>query len=267
MRLILLVLTLMQSANCFAQQVGALSIVVDDMGYSRNNFQALSLPTEISFSILPFTPYGKQLAEEAHRQGRELLLHIPMEAKSHNCKLGKGALMLNMQEKEFKATLTRSLSFIPYAKGINNHMGSALTEQIIPMRWTMEVLKKQGFYFLDSRTSKKTIAEVTAKTLDVPALRRDIFLDNIKTVEAMEKEFQRAILLTKTHETVIIIAHPYPSTLHFLKNKFSNSNPNIKLTALNQLISKAQRLAMTQKRIFFQQANNQNISKTLLQTQ
>jgi polysaccharide deacetylase 2 family uncharacterized protein YibQ len=257
----------MQSSNSFAQQVGILSIVLDDMGYNRSDLQALSLPKEISFSILPFTPLGKLLAKKAHQQGRELLLHIPMEAKSNNSKLGKGALMVAMQEKEFKATLKRSLHFLPDAQGINNHMGSRLTEQITPMRWTMEVLKKQGLYFLDSRTSRQTIAEISAKTSGIPALRRHVFLDNIKTEEAINKEFQRAIRLTKTNKAVVIIAHPYPVTLRFLQNKFTKTTTNLKLITLSQLIPETQRLALAQKKSKFQQANNRTATNIFSQTQ
>ena len=225
-------------------------------GYNVNDFQALSLPQEISFSILPFTPQGKSLAEKAHQQGRELLVHIPMQAKSHNDKLGKGALMAGMPEKEFKTQLKLSLHYLPYAQGINNHMGSMLTEQVDPMRWTMQILQEQGLYFLDSRTTTQSIAESTAKILGVPALRRHVFLDNIKTEQAINQQFQQAIQLTRDNQAVVIIAHPYPETLHFLQKKFNKPAADIKLVTLSQLLPETQRLAMTQKRSEFQQANN-----------
>ena len=265
--LIILLVTLIQSPFAAAENSARLSIVLDDLGYSLNDFQALSLPKEITFSILPFTPQGRRIAEQAHLQGRNLLLHIPMQAKSNNSKLGKGALMADMQEKEFKAVLKRSLHYLPYAQGINNHMGSTLTEQIEPMRWTMEVLQAQGLYFLDSRTSTQTTAESTAKILGIPALRRHVFLDNIKTAQAMNKQLQRAIRLTQENNVVVIIAHPYPETLRFLQQKFNKPMTNIKLIALNELIPKAQRLAMAQKKSEFQQANTLSSLKILSQTQ
>ena len=265
--MIILSITLLQSPNSFAEKTAVLSIVIDDLGYSVNDFQALSLPKEISFSILPFTPQGKRLAEKAHQQGRELLVHIPMQAKSKNSKLGKGALMADMQEKEFKTLLKDSLTTQPYAQGINNHMGSTLTEQVEPMRWTMEVLQEQGLYFLDSRTTTQTVAESTAKILGVPALRRHFFLDNIKTEEAISKQFQRAIRFSRNNKAVVIIAHPYPKTLRFLQQRLNNPTSNIKLVTLNQLIPEAQRLAMAEKKSEFQQANNLSSKKTFSQTQ
>lgn len=265
--LLILLVTLIQSPFTSAEKSARLSIVLDDMGYNLSDFKALSLPREITFSILPFTPLGKRIAEQAHLQGRNLLLHIPMQAKSDNSKLGKGALMADMQEKEFKARLKRALHYLPYAQGINNHMGSTLTEQIEPMRWTMEVLQAQGLYFLDSRTSTQTIAESTAKISGIPTLRRHIFLDNIKTAQAMNAQLQRAIRLTQKNNAVVIIAHPYPETLRFLQQKFNKPIANIKLIALNELIPKAQRLAMAQKKSEFQQANNLSSSKAFSHTQ
>lgn len=265
--LLIFLLAALQSSNSFAMQTGRLAIVLDDMGYNLSDFQALSLPKEITFSILPFTPQGRRLAEKAHQQGRELLLHIPMQAKSNNSKLGKGALMADMQEKEFKATLQRSLDYQPYAQGINNHMGSALTEQIEPMRWIMEVLLAQGLYFLDSRTTTHTVAESTAKIFGVPALRRHIFLDNIKTEQAMNEQFQQALRLTQEHKMVVIIAHPYPETLSFLQQKFNLPATEKLLITLNQLIPEPQRLAMSKRKREFQQANNFILPDNFSQTQ
>jgi polysaccharide deacetylase 2 family uncharacterized protein YibQ len=265
--LIILLIALMQSPTSFAEKLGVISIVLDDMGYNLNDFQALSLPKEITFSILPYTPQAKQLAEKAHQQGRKILLHVPMQAKTDNQKLGKGALMLDMTEQEFKAKLRQSLHSLPSAQGINNHMGSVLTEHITPMRWTMDILKKQGLYFLDSRTTPQTVAESTAKISGIPALRRHIFLDNIKTELAMEEQLQEAIKLSRHTKAVVIIAHPYPETIRFLQQKFKQPTTAFKLIALNQLIPEAQRLAMAEKKFEFQHANNLTASKASLQIQ
>lgn len=265
--LVLLSVTLTASPNGLANNKPVLAIVIDDMGYHVNDLQALALPKEISFAILPFTPQGQRIAAKARQQGRELLLHIPMQAKTNNHKLGKGALMANMQEKEFKAVLKHALQYLPDAQGINNHMGSALTEQVEAMRWTMEVLLEQGLYFLDSRTTTESVAESTAKIFTVPALRRHVFLDNIKTQQAMEQQFQRALQLTQKYQGVVIIAHPYPETLRFLQQKLNNSTADIKLLTLHQLIPEVQRLAMAQKKSEFQQAKNSSLAKKVSKIQ
>ncbi|WP_019615464.1 divergent polysaccharide deacetylase family protein [Psychromonas ossibalaenae] len=262
---LIFLLSLMQSPMGFAQQTGTITIVLDDMGNSLNDFQALSLPKEIVFSVLPYTPQAQLLAEKAHQQEREILLHVPMQAKADNDMLGKGALMLDMQEKEFKETLNRALRTLPYVQGVNNHMGSSLTEQLQPMSWVMEVLHTQGLYFLDSRTTAQTIAESTAKISGIPALRRHVFLDNVKTQQAMEKQLQSAVQLSRNKQSVVIIAHPYPETIKFLQKRFKTPEHGLHLITLNQLIPETQRLAMQRKKSEFQQANNQAVTSPSIQ--
>lgn len=255
-RLLFLFFIILQSNTCFAKPPIQIAIVIDDIGNNYHDLQALQLPATITFSILPYTPYAKNIASLAEAQGRELLLHVPMQAKTDNEKLGKGALMLNMQELAFKTTLKKALNYLPNATGINNHMGSTLTEHIKPMRWTMEILNKQGLYFLDSRTTAQTIAESTAKISGTPALRRHVFLDNIKTDEAMQERFQHAIELGETQLSIVIIAHPYPETIRFLAQKTEQKNNKIELVSLKELLPKSARLAMAKKRNERQQANN-----------
>jgi uncharacterized protein len=246
--LIFTILITFQSSISFADQPIQLAIVLDDIGNRTTDLQALKLPTAITFAILPYTPLSKKIARLALKQNRELLLHVPMQAKSHNDKLGKGALMLNMQESEFKAELTKALHYLPDATGINNHMGSVLTEHVKQMQWTMDILDKQGLYFLDSRTTAQTIAESTAKIWGVPALRRHVFLDNIRTYKAMDEQFRQAITLGKRSFSVVIIAHPYPETIQFLASKLDQVNSQIELVPLQQLLPQNERLAMAKKR-------------------
>ncbi len=246
----------LQSPLSIAKPAIQLAIVLDDIGNSLYDFQALNLPSEITFSILPYTPHAKKIAQLAQKQQRELLLHVPMQAKTNNSKLGKGALMLDMQEPDFKAQLQKALHYLPDATGINNHMGSVLTEQVKQMKWIMDVLNKQGLYFLDSRTTAQTIAESTAKISGTPVLRRHVFLDNIKTEKAMEKQFQLAIKLGRKQHSVVIIAHPYPETIQFLAKKFKQKNSQVELVALQELLPQSARLAMAKKRSEQQQVNN-----------
>lgn len=252
----------LQSTISFANQPAKIAIVLDDIGNNHNDLQALTLHPAITLAILPYTPYAKKIAKLAQQQNRELLLHMPMQAKSDNEKLGKGALMLDMQEFTFKEQLIKALHYFPGATGVNNHMGSTLTEHIEPMTWTMDVLNKQGLYFLDSRTSAQTIAESTAKISGVPALRRHVFLDNIKTHQAMGAQLQHALDIAKNNQTVVIIAHPYPETLSFLNKHLTQDNQDINLVPLHQLLSQSDRLAIAKKRSEWQQVNNVIIDQT-----
>jgi len=243
------------SANNIESPV-KMAIVLDDIGNSQYDLQALNLPPEITFAILPYTPHAKKIAKLASRQNRELLLHMPMQAKSKNKQLGKGALLLNMQEQEFKDTLNNALNYLPDATGISNHMGSALTEHVKSMQWTMDTLHQHALYFLDSRTTAQTIAEYRAKMSAIPALRRHVFLDNITSKEAMEKQLSHAIEIGRKRSAVIIIAHPYPTTIQFLNEKFNQQPTEVQLVALQTLLSDSERFALAKKRSQLQQVNS-----------
>ena len=253
-----------QSSLLFASATIKMAIVIDDIGNSQSDFNALALPHSVTLSILPYTPHAKQIAQQANLQNREVLLHIPMQAKASNHLLGKGALLLNMEEAQFKNILQHSIQMLPSATGINNHMGSDMTEHITQMHWAMDVLKTQGLYFLDSRTTTRSVAQYSARISGVPALRRHVFLDNIKTNKAMEKQFQHAIKLAKKNKNVVIIAHPYPSTIKYLQQRLK-VNKNIQLVALKSLLSPSERIALSKIKTKLLHAKTDNIS--LQQTQ
>ncbi|WP_413691735.1 divergent polysaccharide deacetylase family protein [Pseudoalteromonas sp. KJ10-2] len=237
------------STNSFANNIGKIAIIIDDIGYNRHNQAFLKLPSAITFAILPFTPYSTKIAKLAHQQNREVLLHIPMQAHSHNHLLGKGALMEQMTKHGFQHTLIDALNDIPYAIGVNNHMGSKLTEEATPMQWTMELLSQQGLFFVDSLTSAKSVAAKTAIAAGLPALRRHIFLDNERTAEAMDKQFDQAVKHSLTTPYTILIGHPYPETLSYLSQRLGAPNRDFQLVKLSQLIPEKQRMMLDQKKV------------------
>ena len=133
-------------------QTNQVAIIIDDMGYRYTDKHALTLPGDITYAFLPHTTYGKKLAILANNDNHDVLIHIPMESKNRE-KLGPGALTSAMDEDAFKKSLTKSFAEIPFAIGINNHMGSYLTQLYQPMAWTMDFLKQHELLFLDSKTS------------------------------------------------------------------------------------------------------------------
>ncbi|MFO6424230.1 divergent polysaccharide deacetylase family protein [Motilimonas sp. KMU-193] len=219
---------LAQSAN--------IAIIIDDIGNSELDYQALELPSQVALSLLPFTPQALSIGQQAWAQERDLLLHIPMEAVGKNNYLGPGALRADMDEVELKTQLERAIISLPFVQGINNHMGSKLTTMADPMRWTMETVRRHELFFLDSRTSKNTVAERTAQALGVPVLRRHVFLDNLRSRSAIERQFNLALKLAQSGRDVVIIGHPYPETLAFLQQRLNQPLGAVSLVSLSQLM-------------------------------
>ncbi len=196
-----------------------ISLIIDDIGNSpESGLAALELPGDLVYSFLPNTPYATLLAEMAHEKGKQVMLHIPMEAEHHK-ELGPNGLLLNMTEPDYKAALDQALQSVPHAVGINNHMGSLLTQHQQPMKWLMDVLLQHQLFFLDSRTTVKTVAQQTAADMGVKTFRRDVFLDNSRNQEDILKQFNRLISLAKHKGFATGIAHPYPETLAVLKEQ------------------------------------------------
>lgn len=214
-----------------------IAIVIDDIGYRYTDKNALSLPGAITYSILPHTPYGKKIAIKANARHKDVMLHIPMEAENGK-KLGPGALTSTMNKAEILASLNASLAEVPFAIGINNHMGSYLTQLDDPMAWTMVFLKQHHLLFLDSRTSPFSKAGDIAKAAGVPVKDRHIFLDNQLTDSYITTQFQSLIRHAKSQKIAIAIAHPHPETIQALKRLIPTLAKNgIELVPLSALYS------------------------------
>jgi len=225
------------SAKSAQSQPARIAIVIDDIGYRYSDKQALSLPGAITYSILPHTPYGKIIAVKANAKHKDVMLHIPMEA-TNGKKLGPGALTSVMSEEEIIASLNASLAEVPFAIGINNHMGSHLTQLSDPMTWTMSFLKQHHLLFLDSRTTQYSKASRIAKLIGVPVQDRHVFLDNELTDSYISKQFQSLIRHAKSKKMAIPIAHPHPETIKTLTRLIPTlAKNNIELVPLSTLYS------------------------------
>ena len=199
---------------------GTITIIIDDIGYRHTDAMALSLPPEVTFSVLPDTPLANELALSGHAQGRDIMLHLPMEAHSDR-PLGPAALTSAMYPEAISKTTRQALQSLPFAIGVNNHMGSRLTEQWQPMQALMRTLKAHDKFFIDSRTTIGSVAEQAAVQAGVPVARRHVFLDNQLSESYMQSQLSQLIRLAKQRGSAIGIAHPHPQTIRFLNKALS----------------------------------------------
>ncbi|ELR63991.1 hypothetical protein C942_03070 [Photobacterium marinum] len=199
-------------------QAARLAIVIDDLGYQSMPAALSDLPPEVSISILPDTPFDLETADQAKQERRDTLLHMPMQPLKP-APLELTTLTEAMSQAELQQTLRHALSRVPNAIAMNNHMGSALTQNPKAMDWVMEVLDHQGINFLDSRTTAKSVALHQARQHGVPALRRHVFLDHFRTREFVSQQLRLAIKRAKRNGFAIAIGHPYPETLATLEEQ------------------------------------------------
>lgn len=197
----------------------SLIIIIDDIGnnYAKGK-SIVDLDARITLAFLPHTPYATQLARDSFRSGKENMLHAPMENDS-DAPLGPGALTPDMSADDFRTTLQKDIDAIPHVQGINNHMGSLLTRQSEPMKLVMETLASNQLYFVDSLTTPETVGFSLAQEYRVPALKRDVFLDNELSDDRLAFRWQQAQTIARKRGYAVLIAHPYPETAAFLKRE------------------------------------------------
>lgn len=193
-------------------------IIIDDLGHSLyRGKKAIDLPGNITYAVIPFTNFARELAERAHDHGKEVMVHAPMSTVD-NDPLGTGGLTANLSRGEFNSRLNDALDDVPHAQGINNHMGSDLTQRRMQMGWLMQELRWQDLYFVDSRTSGRSVAAAVATEFNVPNLSREIFLDNELDTAAIARQFRQAVARSKKYGQAVVIGHPHPETIAYLKS-------------------------------------------------
>lgn len=214
--LLLLALLAAPLAASAAERV-RIGLIVDDLGNSlRDGERATRLPGAVACAVLPHTAHARELAERAHAAGKEVLLHLPMEAREP-AEPGPGQIDSRMPPPEVRATLDYDLTTVPHAIGVNNHMGSLLTAHRAAMTGLMHELRQRRLFFVDSRTTADSIAAGVAQTQGIPVLVRDVFLDDDPAPEAVAAQLARLERRARRDGYALGIGHPYPATLATLE--------------------------------------------------
>lgn len=188
-----------------------LAIVVDDFGEIGgdllNGF--LNLPKEVTFAIFPEMKNSVSTMERAHAQGRESIIHVPMEPIDYpRVNPGKNAILVSMKPAEISRSLNRWLDQMHLSMGINNHMGSLATTDPDVMAAVMAVLKERNKLFLDSRTSNVSVAYSEAQKAHLQAFRNSIFLDSPDVSDAtMEAKIRQLETMSEKEPHLIAITH------------------------------------------------------------
>ncbi|MFN2308722.1 MAG: divergent polysaccharide deacetylase family protein [Gammaproteobacteria bacterium] len=216
-----------------------IALIIDDLGGRLDaGRRIVGLTGPVACAFLPHAPHTPTLAEQAHRQAKEVLLHLPMEAVERR-RLDGGGLTLDMDEAALAATVRDNLARVPHVAGINNHMGSLLTRHPGHMLWLMRSLQRDGLFFVDSRTTKHTVARQVAYENRVPSVSRDVFLDDTPTPEAVQREFQRLLGLARRNGSALGIGHPHPATLALLERELPRlSEHGVTLVPVARLVQR-----------------------------
>lgn len=215
-----------------------LAIVLDDAGNSLDPLRALErLPREVAVAVLPNAPHGTQVAMALAAQGREVLVHLPMEPlPGHGPGPGPGAVETGLSDDEVRRRVREALAAIPGARGVNNHMGSLATTDGALMGIVMDVLKRERLYFLDSRTTPATVAEVVGRQVGVATLRRDVFLDVVGEPGAVRRALAEAVSRARRNGSAVAIGHVTAVTLEVLSADLAAGLDGVELVPPSHLL-------------------------------
>lgn len=208
-----------KAVKTYNGKTGRVVIIIDDMGMTHGrDAQVVAMQGPLTLAYLPYAPGVREAAAKARAAGHELLVHTPMEPMDGRLDMGSIALRTGMEEAAFKTILeTQVLTAFEGYIGINNHMGSRLTQDRESMEWVMEVLKAKGLVFVDSITINTSIAAATAQSFGVPFAERDVFLDHFDTEVSVHKALAELERRAKEQGYAIAIGHPKAHTIAALQ--------------------------------------------------
>jgi polysaccharide deacetylase 2 family uncharacterized protein YibQ len=203
--------------------VPKVSIIIDDIGYDTDlavSFMELDIP--LSLSVLPWAPRTEEIVNIANSRRSELLLHLPMQPKNYpDLDPGPGALLVDMDEQRIRRIVDEDIKQVPGLRGVNNHMGSCFTERPDKMRIVLEEVKERDLFYVDSRTTTRTVAFDLAKEMGVPA--------------AKKLQMEKLLGIARTSGEAVGIAHPHKETVKVLQDYIYKLKTEFKVVPVSEL--------------------------------
>jgi hypothetical protein len=139
------------------EKISKVAIIIDDMGMDMEVARKLgAIDEDLTFSVLPQERYTQEVGAYLHKRGKEVLLHQPMEG-GNGKNPGLGAIFHDTDPAQARKILEDSMGRVPMALGVNNHMGSVVTQNEVIMKALFSTIKEHGLFFIDSLTSGKSV--------------------------------------------------------------------------------------------------------------
>ncbi len=201
------------------QQRGSLTLIIDDFGYSFNRTvrDFISLDAPLTVSVLPGLDYSLRVAQAAAKEGKEVIVHLPMEPVDEPFK-DDGYIILTRHDADVISNRVRkAFAAVPTAAGLNNHQGSKATADRRTMSAVMETLKSMDKFFVDSRTSTRSVALQAAKEAGIRCARNEFFLDAEDDEAFIRRRLKAAASAAAEGHRVVVIGHVREKTLAVLQ--------------------------------------------------
>lgn len=190
-----------------------LCFVIDDVGQSMEQLRPfLEFPGPVTLAVIPFLPKSREAMDAIAAKGKLVILHEPMQALG-NQDPGPGALFVGDRNDQVQEKLILALDSLPLVKGVNNHMGSAFTEDPEKMKIVLQIVKERHLFFFDSKTTSRSAAKKVGLSLGLVIQERDVFLDNEKSREYILQAIEEGKKTAREKGRAVMIGHVWSSDL------------------------------------------------------
>jgi hypothetical protein len=199
---------------------GKIAIVIDDVGNSRANFDIIEAIKKypVTFSIIPGLNFSEGSARELTSLGFQVILHLPMEPKEKTV-LEPNTILTSMDESQISSIMDRDLAATPQVIGINNHMGSKVTEDAKTLSIVLNLIRNKHLFFLDSFVTPNSQAKRLAEEKKIKFAKRDVFLDNHQDPSYIRQQIEQLKKKARLNGQAVGIGHDRKVTLEVLKEE------------------------------------------------
>ena len=220
------------------EKLPLVALIVDDLGYDKKIAKKfLALNVNLTFSILPHSPFQNEIARLASSKGIEIMLHLPMEPVEYpDVNPGPGTLLSSMSPDELIGQLEDDLNALPGITGVNNHMGSKLTAESTQMYQIFSILKQRGLFFIDSRTTSDSMGRPSARLFQIPFAERDVFIDHYLKPNFIRKQIKELIRIARSNGAAVGILHPHSTTYQILREELPELQNQVQLVSASKIV-------------------------------
>ncbi len=217
---------------------GEMAIVIDDFGYTRGPIAGyVNMGRPITFAVLPYRQYSNEAASQALSAGHLVMLHLPLEPISPNEETEPTVITVGMSDEEIKDKVAKAIAATPGVQGVNNHQGSRVTADRRVMKTVLGVIKSNNLFFIDSRTSGKTVAAEVSRQLGLRTGENELFIDNSSDIDLIKKQLRKAVDMAHKNGSVTVIGHARPNTVIAVREMIPEIEAaGIRLVYANQLL-------------------------------
>ncbi|MEC0094172.1 divergent polysaccharide deacetylase family protein [Paenibacillus macquariensis] len=214
------------------------AVIIDDFGNGQKGTEEMfQMPVKITAAIMPFLPTSHRDAELAHKRGYDVIVHMPMEPKTGKASwLGPGAITSDLSDSEVRKKVEDAIDDIPYAIGMNNHMGSKITGDERIMAIVLAVCQERGLFFVDSKTNYRSVVGSVATQKGLPPVNNHIFLDDVHTTGHISKQLREVELWATKNQYCVTIGHVGKTTAETLRNRIPQMQGSVEFVGISDLV-------------------------------